>query len=76
MLEKTPELKKHVDNILDVFGGADGGMAFHAFALVAEEMGTRTGDEGAAKVVRIITDFSNLLTACDNYARRGGNAKA
>ena len=73
MLEKTPELKAHVDHILDVFGGGDGGIGFYAFALIAEEMGARKDDVAAAKIVQIITDFANLLRSCDSYVKGARN---
>jgi hypothetical protein len=59
----TPALKKELDNIMDVFTGADGGGDFCKlrFALEAFEANVQTGNEAAQQIIDVVVRFSKLL---------------
>lgn len=57
------EVDKAFNEILDCFGGTDGGISFVKTRTLIEEMQKRSenGDESAAKVVQIVMQFSRLI---------------
>lgn len=63
----TPELKNAVNNITDVFTGADGGGNFvdfyHSF-LPEFERRALNGDKASEEIIRVVTRFSKLLEVC------------
>ena len=52
-----------MENILDTFTGADGGIKFVMLrnALDAFEIKAGTGDKASEKILEVITDFSRLI---------------
>lgn len=56
-------VKEDIDNIMDCFTGADGGLKFARakFALEAFEAQASEGDSSAKIILEIVRRFSNLL---------------
>jgi hypothetical protein len=56
-------VKKSLDNILDTFGGVDGGISFVQLKTLVEQLASRaeTGDESAAEVLNVMFRFERLI---------------
>ena len=56
-------VKENLDNILDCFGGADGGISFvnFKFTLEALEIQSNNGDENAKEILLLVDRFSTLI---------------
>ena len=61
----NPELNHSVDNILNTFGGADGGVKFARFCsmLVEVDKQAKAGNESAKRLLSIVNQFSRLVDA-------------
>lgn len=58
------EIQKHFDNILDTFGGADGGSRFCHLKFFLEELDRRVvmdGDVNAGRIIELMVKFSKLI---------------
>lgn len=66
------DVKLAMDNILDTFTGADGGIKFVKLrsALDAFEIKAGTGDKASEKILEVVTNFSRLI---DVIARTGND---
>jgi len=60
----TPALKEVLDNIMDVFTGADGGADYCKvrWALEKFEQGALDGSKSSMDILDIVIKFSKLLT--------------
>jgi len=58
-----PQTKKSLDVILDVFGGADGGIQFAKFMALVETLDVKAsqGNEDAALVLEVMERFRRLV---------------
>lgn len=62
----SPDLQKAFDNILDCFGGADGGVAFIKLKVMLEtfdEQSKEDNPEGnkAYQIIRVVHQFNKLI---------------
>lgn len=66
--EISSELAKTIDNIVDVFTGADGGVDFVKFRILIACLDKQkaNGDLAAKKILNVVFQFSQLL----NIAKR------
>lgn len=55
--------QKQIDTILDIFGGADGGIAFANFKFRYEDIEKQAlaGDESAIKIMQQVQGVVNLM---------------
>lgn len=75
----SPELQNAFDNILDCFGGADGGIAFIKLKVMLEDFDKQSQEhtpEGntAFQVLRVVHQFNRLieLAGDDGTAKTAG----
>lgn len=66
-MDMRPETENAVRKVLDCFSGADGGVGFHKFRLLIEEMDKKaqSGDYAAGEILTILTRFAKLLDVAD-----------
>ena len=55
--------KEYLDNILDCFGGADGGVSFAKFRYAVEDLEKQAmgGDVSAKRIIEVVRQFSKLI---------------
>ena len=60
---KSEKYQKQLENIMDCFTGADGGVSFMNLKLLLDEMERQelNGDTDASEVLRIFSNFSRLI---------------
>lgn len=65
---QTDELNDDLQEILDTFSGADGGIKFVRFKALLEEIEKRSlsGDEAAKEIIKIVKRFRRLIDAANN----------
>ncbi len=56
----NPELKRDIDHIMDVFGGADGCVGYVAYRRFMEELNGKT-DAASKELIAITTRFAKFL---------------
>ncbi len=64
----NPKVKAEIDNILDCFGGSDGGVSFANLKCLLSEMCEKSceGDASADKVLEVLARFSRLVDVAQN----------
>lgn len=62
-MNMRPETDRHINNILDCFTGADGGVAFFKLKVLLEDLDAQAaaGDVPAGQLIGIVTAFSRLI---------------
>ena len=55
--------KEYLDNVLDCFGGADGGVSFVKFRYAVEDLEKQAmgGDVSAKRIIEVVRQFSKLI---------------
>lgn len=68
MLFKSSELQEHFDNILDTFGGADGGVRFIKLKMLLNTMEKHAdnGDTSAKMILDMMIRFSRLINVAND----------
>ena len=59
------KVKEYIDNFLDCFGGADGGVSFVRFKINLSEIEKQAnnGNDDAEKIIEVVARFSRLIDA-------------
>jgi len=62
-MDMSPELKKHIDNIMDCFTGVDGGSRYLMFRGGIEQLDKQSieGDPDSKTLISVVINFSNLI---------------
>jgi hypothetical protein len=68
----TPELKKSVTKIMDMFTGADGGISYVHFKVLLEatEQKALTGDKAAEQIIALVFCFERLIDVSNKVANK------
>ena len=68
---KSSIYQKQLENIMDCFTGADGGVSFMNLRLLLEQMERQEneGDEMASDVLKIFSNFSRLIDCAQNAVK-------
>ena len=71
IIEDTPiEIQEAMSNILDVFGGGDGGGDFYSLCLlingISQSLNDKSQKESSQKLLNIIIQFNNLIKVAQN----------
>lgn len=59
----SDKLQTSINNILDCFGGADGGVGFARLKILVEQLEKQAdaGDDNAERVIQVVHQFSRLI---------------